>query len=121
MSFTKKQLHHLEQRLQEERARAQRDLNQAAVAGRAPATEQDRAGDVSIVPTHMADLGSDTMENEFEAANATRVSAELAEIEAALERLHNTPDRFGICEETGKPIPFARLDLIPWARTISGK
>ncbi|HTS89368.1 MAG TPA: TraR/DksA family transcriptional regulator [Gemmatimonadales bacterium] len=119
MALTTKQLRHLEHRLQEERARAQRELNQTAVAGSAPgtATEQDRSGDVASLPTHMADLGSDTMENEFEAANITRVSEELAEIDAALDRLHRAPERFGICEETGKPIPFARLDLIPWART----
>ncbi len=116
MTLTAEQRRHLEHRLQEERARALRSLNQD-LRGHASSTEQERAGDVSAMPTHMADLGSDTEQAEFEAANATRVSRELAEIEAALERLHSNPNRFGICEDTGKPIPFTRLDLVPWART----
>ena len=116
MTLTAEQRRHLEHRLQEERARALGSLNQD-VLKHTSATEQERAGDVSAMPTHMADLGSDTEEAELEAANATRVSQELAEIDTALERLHRDPDRFGICEDTGKPIPFARLDLVPWART----
>ena len=79
--------------------------------------EQDRDGDLSTLPFHLADRGTDTMESELQASNATRMSRELAEIDAALERLHRTPDRFGICEDTGEPIPFERLDVIPWART----
>jgi RNA polymerase-binding transcription factor DksA len=45
------------------------------------------------------------------------VSAEenaLAEIEAALERLRR--GSYGICEETGKPIPAERLRAVPWTR-----
>jgi RNA polymerase-binding transcription factor DksA len=57
------------------------------------------------------------MESELAASNATRESRELADIDAALERLHRTPERFGICEDPGRPIPFERLDVIPWART----
>ena len=45
---------------------------------------------------------------------------ELAEIDAALERLYNTPEKFGICEDTGEDIPYERLDIIPWARTCGG-
>ena len=79
--------------------------------------EQDRAGDLSKVPFHPADLGTDTMDAELEASNETRMSRELAEIDAALGRLYQNPERFGVCEDTGRPIPFERLDLIPWART----
>jgi RNA polymerase-binding transcription factor DksA len=67
----------------------------------------------------MADRGTDTMQEEIEAANVTRESRELAEIDAALERLYTAPERFGTCEDTGREIPFARLDVIPWARTCS--
>jgi DnaK suppressor protein len=83
------------------------------------ADEQDRAGDLTKVPLHMADRGTDTMQAELEAANVTRESRELAEIDAALERLYTTPERFGICEDTGREIPFARLEVIPWARTCA--
>jgi len=72
------------------------------------------------MPSHPADLGTDTMQAELDASNATRVSRELAEIDAAIERLHNTPSKYGVCEETGEDISFERLDLIPWARTCGG-
>lgn len=120
MSLTADQLRHLESRLQEERARALDSLNQS-VLGHADATEQEQAGDVSAWPSHIADLGSDTERAELEAANATRISRELSEIDAALQRLRRDPERFGICEDIGKPIPFARLDLVPWARTCEAK
>jgi RNA polymerase-binding transcription factor DksA len=116
MSLTDAQRRHLEGRLQEERAQLRRDLDRS-VAVQARDDEQDRAGDLSKVPFHLADLGTDTIDAELETSNETRMSRELAEIDAALGRLYQTPDRFGICEDTGRPIPFERLDLIPWART----
>jgi RNA polymerase-binding transcription factor DksA len=116
MALSQKQRDHLERRLKEERARALRMLNRS-VAYSSDESEQDRAGDLTAVPLHMADRGTDTMREEIDAANATRVSHELAEIDAALDRLYRTPERFGVCESSGKDIPFERLDIIPWART----
>jgi RNA polymerase-binding transcription factor DksA len=115
-TLTREQRAHLERRLEEERAQLTRALNRN-VAEVAQADEQDRDGDLSTLPFHLADRGTDTMESELQAANATRMSRELAEIDAALHRLHRSPDRYGICEDTGRPIPFERLDVIPWART----
>lgn len=116
MALTEAQRRKLEQRLQEERARAQRALDRS-VDAHTDATEQARAGDTTTAPLHLADLGTDTMQAELDASNATRISRQLAEIDAALERLNRDPERFGICEDTGADIPFERLELIPWART----
>lgn len=116
MSLSASQRKHLERRLLEERTRAQRVLRRS-VDEQSDGDEQDRSGDLTSMPLHMADRGTDTMQQELDASNATRVSRELAEIDAALERLYQTPEKFGICEDTGKDIPFARLDIIPWART----
>jgi RNA polymerase-binding transcription factor DksA len=116
MSLTESQRRHLERRLQEDGARLRRALD-ASLALRAGEDEQDRAGNLSKVPVHPADLGTDTIDAELEASNETRMSRELEEIDAALHRLYHTPERFGICEETGRPIPFERLDIVPWART----
>jgi len=116
MSLTDAQRRHLERRLQEERAQLRRALDRS-LAVQEGDDEQDRAGDLSKVPFHPADLGTDTMDAELEASNETRMSRELAEIDAALGRLYQNPERFGVCEDTGRPIPFERLDLIPWART----
>jgi RNA polymerase-binding transcription factor DksA len=57
------------------------------------------------------------MDQELDASNDARVSNELAEIDAALDRLYRTPEQFGRCETTGRDIPFERLDMIPWATT----
>jgi DnaK suppressor protein len=116
MPLTGEQLQHMEERLQEERVRALRILNRS-VSEHADESEQEQAGDLTSLPFHPADLGTDTMQAELDAANSTRVSRELAEIDAALERLYQNPERFGICQETGAEIPYERLDLIPWART----
>ena len=116
MALSEQQREELEQRLQVERARALRALNRG-MADRASESEQDRSGDLSSIPFHMADLGTDTMQEELDASNATRVSDELAEIDAALERLYRNPGQFGICEDTGREIAFERLKVIPWART----
>ena len=116
MSLTQEQLNHLEHRLQSERARA-RELLDRMVGERSDSSERDSAGDLSAMPSHMADLGTDTMNAELDESNATRVSFELAEIDAALDRLHAAPEQFGRCENTDREIPFSRLDMIPWART----
>lgn len=116
MTLSKAKRQRLERRLLDERAQALRTLGQS-VTEMADEDEQDRAGDLTSIPLHPADLGTDTMQEELDASNATRVSRELAEIDAALERLYKTPDKFGICEDTGRQIPFARLEMIPWART----
>ena len=116
MALTESQRTHLEHRLREERDRALRSLNRS-VDDNAEESQEDQAGDITKMPTHQADLGTDTMQDELDASNATRISRELAEIDAALERLYTDPQRFGICEKTGAPISFERLDIIPWART----
>ena len=115
MPLTKPQRDEIEKLLRDERDRALRILNRAVEDS---AGEQDRAGDLSSMPLHLADRGTDTMQDELDAANATRLSRQLAEIDAALERLYGNPDGFGVCEKTGRDIPIGRLRVIPWARTI---
>jgi RNA polymerase-binding transcription factor DksA len=116
MPLTSEQQQHIERRLRDERERAIQLLN-GIVADRSSESQQDEAGDLTLMPFHPADLGTDTMDEELDASNATRVSRELTEIDAALERLYKHPENFGVCEDTGEAIPFERLDIIPWART----
>jgi DnaK suppressor protein len=116
MALTAEQLQYMEERLQEERARALRILNRS-VSQHESGSDQEQAGDLTSLPFHLADRGSDTMEAELDAVNETRISRELTEINAALDRLYRNPQQFGICEDTGADIPYERLDLIPWART----
>ncbi len=116
MALSAAQLKHFEERLLEERTALQRELLRYTGAEAAD-DEQEQTGDLSKVPFHPADLGTDTINQEIDASNATRESVELAEIEAALQRLYDTPEKFGVDENTKKPISLDRLEIIPWART----
>lgn len=118
MALSAAQLKHFEKRLLEERTALQRELLRYTGA-EAAEDEQEQSGDLTKVPFHPADLGTDTINQEVDASNATRESAELADIDAALQRLYETPDKFGMDANTGKPIPLERLELIPWARTAT--
>lgn len=113
MALTKAQLEHLNRRLLEERARVMNDLERYHVETQHSLREE--SGDLSVAP---GELGTDTEDQEIDAVNAARETQELEEIDAALQRLYQQPDRFGVCEKTGRPIPFERLDIIPWARTV---
>ncbi len=115
MALTNAQRDHIEKRLHEERERSLQVLN--GILADTSQTEQDAAGDLSTMPFHPADLATDEINREVDESNATRASRELAEIDAALERLYKSPADFGVCEEDGLEIPFERLDIIPWART----
>lgn len=106
----------LKRRLQEERARVQRLLGRT-IEELSEDSVRDGTNDLTAVPFHPADQGTDMMRQELDAANADRMSQELTEIDAALERLYREPERFGTCEDTGGDIPFERLEIIPWART----
>lgn len=74
----------------------------------------DATGDLSSMPIHMADLGSDNFEQEFALGLMDGERKLLHEIDDALVRIEEGV--YGICEGTGKPIPKARLEAQPWAR-----
>src|SRR5262245_45310563 len=79
-------------------------------------------GQDSKSPTHMAELGTDTFEQDFSLGVMERDQGVLEEIESALKRIDK--GTFGLCEgclEQGKPpskaaIPKARLNAVPYAR-----
>ena len=72
------------------------------------------SGDLSTVPYHMADVGTDNFEHEFTLGLIENEEEELREIDAALERIEETS--YGVCETCEKPIPKGRLKVIPYAR-----
>lgn len=74
----------------------------------------DASGDLSSMPIHMADLGTDNFDQEFSLELMDSERRLLVEIEDALHRVET--GTYGICEGTGKPIAKARLEAQPWAR-----
>jgi DnaK suppressor protein len=72
------------------------------------------AGDLSSMPIHMADIGTDNYEQEFALGLMDSERKLLREIDNALQRIEQ--GTYGICEGTSKQIPKARLKAQPWAR-----
>lgn len=78
------------------------------------ANRQDASGDLSSMPIHMADIGTDNYEQEFTLGLIESERQVLREIEEALDRMRN--GTYGLCVATGQPIGRARLKAHPWAR-----
>jgi len=72
------------------------------------------SSDLSRLPIHMADLGTDNYDQEFTLGLMDSERKLMKEIDEALDRIENCT--YGICEGSGKSIPKARLEAIPWAR-----
>jgi RNA polymerase-binding protein DksA len=70
-------------------------------------------GDLSSMPIHMADIGSDNFEQEFTISLMQSEEGTLDLIEGALERIEE--GTYGKCEECGVKIPKMRLNAIPYA------
>jgi len=77
--------------------------------------EADQSGDLTHYDQHPADSASDTFEREKDLSILERLEDELAEIEAALQRIDD--GTYGVDEVTGEPINAERLEAIPTART----
>lgn len=74
----------------------------------------DAAGDLSTLPMHMADLGTDSHEQDISLGLMENESDEIHEIQEAFERIKD--GSFGLCETCRKKIPKERLRAIPYTR-----
>ena len=92
------------------RARLRGDVSQLAEAA---LKGNGDAGDLSRMPIHMADIGSDNFEQEFTLSLMENDEGTLGSIEHALERIEE--GTYGNCEECGGKIPKLRLEAIPYA------
>jgi RNA polymerase-binding transcription factor DksA len=69
---------------------------------------------LSNLPIHMADMGTDNYEQEFTLGLVQKERDLLKEINSALAKIKN--GTYGLCEGTGQPIIKERLEYQPWAR-----
>ncbi len=72
----------------------------------------EASGNLSSVPIHLADLGSDSFEEEITLGLLENADAIIDEINAAL--VHLDQGTYGVCEECGKRIARERLEALPW-------
>lgn len=111
--FSESELLHFRDLLVEKRKELLGDVN--LIEGEALRQSQiDSDGDISSMPIHMADMGTDNFEQEFSINLVDSERKLLREINEAIDRIYS--GTYGICEGTGKPIPKSRLEALPWAR-----
>ena len=96
---------HARELLARERARVERALAELA--------EHEGSDELSHVDQHPADYATELADAELEEGLAEQLREELEAIERAEQRLAD--GTYGLSVESGKPIPDARLELIPWA------
>ncbi len=82
----------------------------AQMSGLAKESAEEMAG----YSLHMADSGTDNFDRDFALSLLSSDQDAIYEIEEALKRIEK--NTYGVCELTGKQIPRARLDAIPWTR-----
>ena len=82
-----------------------------AMADSALKSGSEGNGDLSRMPIHMADIGSDNFEQEFTLSLLENDEDTLGKIEAALERIED--GIYGACQECGSAVPKTRLNAIP--------
>jgi len=77
-------------------------------------SRSEASGDLSYAPIHMADVGTDSYNQDLALNLADGERELLQEVDAALQRIEE--GTYGFCEATGQPIGRARLEAIPWAK-----
>jgi DnaK suppressor protein len=115
-------INHRERRLdpftrkQKEKLLQLRDAMVDSMAGVAQDTLRSRAegSEASAFGMHQADAGSDAYDRDFALSLLSQEQDALYEIDQALKRIEL--GTYGKCEMSGKSIPHARLEAIPFAR-----
>jgi RNA polymerase-binding transcription factor DksA len=108
----------IEVRLLEEREEAMEALARFAEDNEVPFNDQ--AGEMTSYRLHLADIGTEAMEQEKQMLFASNEGRRLYDTLDALRRLYDDPEAFGTCEGCGASIGFERLELVPAARTCAG-
>src|SRR5216110_581265 len=101
---------------QKEKLLQLRDAMVDSMAGVAQDTLRSRAegSEASAFGMHQADAGSDAYDRDFALSLLSQEQDALYEIDQALKRIEL--GTYGKCEMSGKSIPHARLEAIPFAR-----
>ena len=107
----KREMKVYKERLLQLRARLRGDVTGLAEAA-LHKTRSEASGDLSSMPIHMADVGSDNYEQEFTLSLMQSEEETLDQIEAALERIEDGV--YGCCVECDGRITKTRLNAIPF-------
>jgi DnaK suppressor protein len=86
----------------------------AALLQRIKRLTQDAAEESPGYSIHMADAATDSFDRDLTLGLASFEQEALYEVDAALQRIAD--GTYGVCELTGRRIPWERLEAIPWTR-----
>jgi RNA polymerase-binding transcription factor DksA len=100
------------QRLIQQRKRLLRA--RAALSQRIKRLAEEALEDTPGYSVHMADAGTDSFDRDLALGLASFEQESLYEVEAALKRIGE--GTYGVCELTGRLIPWRRLQAVPWTR-----
>ena len=78
------------------------------------ALKTNHQDNLSNIPIHMADMGTDNYEQEFTLDLIQGERLELREIDTALKLI--SAGGYGVCKDCEKKIPKSRLNAVPYAR-----
>jgi RNA polymerase-binding transcription factor DksA len=111
--FKSEELGVIQETLEGLRARLRGDLHQMKdeALGRENA---GGTGNLSNVPLHMADLGTDNYDQEFTLGLIENEQSTLDLVNEALSRMEK--GTYGLCTECSEPISKPRLQAIPYAK-----
>lgn len=115
--FKSEELGVIQDTLEELRARLRGDLHQMtdeALGG----DNGGGTGNLSNVPLHMADLGTDNYDQEFTLGLIENEQSTLELVNEVLSRMEK--GTYGLCDECSEPISKARLQAIPYAKHCIG-
>ena len=81
---------------------------------------EGRVAEITDARSFRLDDGREIRLAGIETAGADRaaLAAMLSGQDVTLRALDETPDRYGLDERTGEPIPLDLLERVPWARTV---
>jgi RNA polymerase-binding protein DksA len=108
--LSSKELEHFRDLLLQKRREIVGDMSQME----REALRSASGSNLSNLPLHMADMGTDNYEQEFTLGLVEKDRVILREINSALAKIMD--GSYGVCEGTAKPISKVRLEAQPWAR-----
>ena len=84
------------------------------------ADERERAENEGDTPPDSGDMSQDIFAREMDATIGEQVERRLADVDRALQKIEE--GTYGICDDTGEPIPKGRLEAVPEAiRTVEAQ
>jgi DnaK suppressor protein len=84
------------------------------------ADERERAENEGDTQLDSGDMSQDLFAREMDATIGEQVERRLADVDRALQKIEE--GTYGICDDTGEPIPKGRLEAVPEAiRTVEAQ